>query len=133
MAVATVAVSPRDFRRFPRWPQIGRYVMLLLPRPSTAAPKREGEPEMDRRRRRKAEHPDEWEWLVPLFDWPEQERYEEIRPLVTPSESFSCFLRSLNGTSSAWFTTCCLPIHLSSGTLSSRRRSVWYGWPRGPA
>lgn len=24
----------------------------------------------------------EWELLVPLFGWPEQERYEEIRPLV---------------------------------------------------
>jgi len=24
----------------------------------------------------------EWELLVPLFEWPEQERYEQIRPLV---------------------------------------------------
>ncbi len=24
----------------------------------------------------------EWEPLLPLFEWPEQERYEEIRPLV---------------------------------------------------
>lgn len=24
----------------------------------------------------------EWDSLLPLFDWPEQERYEEIRPLV---------------------------------------------------
>ena len=24
----------------------------------------------------------EWDLLVPLFEWPEQERYEEIRPLV---------------------------------------------------
>ena len=24
----------------------------------------------------------EWELLLPLFEWPEQERYEEIRPLV---------------------------------------------------
>ena len=24
----------------------------------------------------------EWDLLVPLFEWPEQKRYEEIRPLV---------------------------------------------------
>lgn len=24
----------------------------------------------------------EWELLLPLFEWPEQERYEEIRPMV---------------------------------------------------
>ena len=35
-----------------------------------------------RRRRRRAEPTEEWERLVPLFEWPEQEGYEEIRPLV---------------------------------------------------
>lgn len=25
---------------------------------------------------------DDWQLLLPLFGWPEQERYEEIRPLV---------------------------------------------------
>jgi transposase len=24
----------------------------------------------------------EWDLLIPLFEWPEQERYEQIRPLV---------------------------------------------------
>src|SRR3954454_968802 len=37
---------------------------------------------MGRNRRERAEPTDEWEWLVPLFEWPEQERYEAIRPLV---------------------------------------------------
>jgi putative transposase len=35
-----------------------------------------------RRGRRRVEPTDEWELLVPLFEWPEQESYEEIRPLV---------------------------------------------------
>ena len=35
-----------------------------------------------RRRRRRVEPTDEWEDLLPLFEWPEQERYEELRPLV---------------------------------------------------
>ncbi len=34
----------------------------------------------DRRQRVRPTH--EWELLVPLFEWPEQKRYEEIRPLV---------------------------------------------------
>jgi putative transposase len=34
----------------------------------------------DRRQRVRPTH--EWELLVPLFEWPEQERYEQIRPLV---------------------------------------------------
>jgi putative transposase len=34
----------------------------------------------DRRQRVRRTH--EWELLVPLFEWPEQERYEQIRPLV---------------------------------------------------
>lgn len=35
-----------------------------------------------RRRRRRVEPTDEWEMLVPLFEWPEQEDYEAIRPLM---------------------------------------------------
>jgi putative transposase len=35
-----------------------------------------------RRNRRRVEPTDEWEALVPLFLWPEQENYEVIRPLV---------------------------------------------------
>jgi transposase len=37
---------------------------------------------MGRRGRRKAESTDDWQELLPLFDWPEQQVYEEIRPLV---------------------------------------------------
>ena len=33
-------------------------------------------------RRRRVEHTDDWQELLPLFDWPEQEAYEELRPLV---------------------------------------------------
>ncbi len=33
-------------------------------------------------RRRRVEQTDEWDLLVPLFAWPEQENYEAIRPLV---------------------------------------------------
>ena len=33
-------------------------------------------------RRRRVEPTDEWERLLPLFEWPEQEGYEVIRPLV---------------------------------------------------
>ncbi len=33
---------------------------------------------MSGRRRRKAEHTEDWERLLPLFEWPEQERYEAI-------------------------------------------------------
>jgi hypothetical protein len=35
-----------------------------------------------RGRRKKAEPTDEWRELLPLFEWPEQETYEELRPLV---------------------------------------------------
>ncbi len=35
-----------------------------------------------RRNRRRVEPTDEWEALVPLFLWPEQEDYEVIRPLL---------------------------------------------------
>ncbi len=35
-----------------------------------------------RRKRRHIEPTHEWERLVPLFEWPEQENYEVIRPLV---------------------------------------------------
>ncbi len=34
------------------------------------------------RRQRTTQPTHEWEVLVPLFEWPEQERYEQIRPLV---------------------------------------------------
>jgi hypothetical protein len=37
---------------------------------------------MGRRRRRKVEPTDEWHELLPLFEWPEQRVYEELRPLV---------------------------------------------------
>jgi putative transposase len=37
---------------------------------------------MGRRGRRKAEPADDWELLLPLFEWPEQQAYEELRPLV---------------------------------------------------
>jgi putative transposase len=42
---------------------------------------------MSGRRRRKAEHTEVWERLLPLFEWPEQERYETIRPLVLFGDS----------------------------------------------
>lgn len=35
-----------------------------------------------RRRRKRVEHTEDWEQLRLLVKWPEQERYEEIRPLV---------------------------------------------------
>lgn len=34
------------------------------------------------RRRKRIEPTDDWDQLVPLFEWPEQKEYEEIRPLV---------------------------------------------------
>ena len=37
---------------------------------------------MGRSRRPKAEPTDDWELLLPLFEWPEQQAYEELRPLV---------------------------------------------------
>jgi hypothetical protein len=38
---------------------------------------------MSRRgRRKKAEQTDVWQELLQLFEWPEQEAYEELRPLV---------------------------------------------------
>ena len=37
---------------------------------------------MGKKKRERVEHTDDWEELLPLFKWPEQERYEEIRPLV---------------------------------------------------
>ncbi|MBA3791471.1 MAG: helix-turn-helix domain-containing protein [Rubrobacter sp.] len=42
---------------------------------------------MSARRRRKVEHTDAWQELLPLFDWPEQEVYEELRPLVLFGDS----------------------------------------------
>lgn len=40
-----------------------------------------------RGRRKKAEHTDDWQELLPLFDWPEQQAYEELRPLVLFGDS----------------------------------------------
>jgi putative transposase len=37
---------------------------------------------MSRRERPRVEPTDDWKELLPLFDWPEQQAYEEIRPLV---------------------------------------------------
>ena len=37
---------------------------------------------MGTNRRGRARPTHEWELLLPLFEWPEQERYEQIRPLV---------------------------------------------------
>ena len=37
---------------------------------------------MDRKKRPKVELTDEWDLLLPLFEWPEQQAYEELRPLV---------------------------------------------------
>ncbi len=42
---------------------------------------------MGRRRRCKVEHTDDWELLLPLFEWPEQQAYEELRPLVLFGDS----------------------------------------------
>ena len=42
---------------------------------------------MSGRRHRKAEHTENWERLLPLFEWPEQESYETIRPLVLFGDS----------------------------------------------
>lgn len=42
---------------------------------------------MGSRRRRKVEHTDDWQELLSLFDWPEQEAYEELRPLVLFGDS----------------------------------------------
>lgn len=35
-----------------------------------------------RGRRRRVEPTDDWQELLPLFEWPEQEAYEELRPMV---------------------------------------------------
>ena len=37
---------------------------------------------MSARKRGGVQPAHEWEVLLPLFEWPEQERYEQIRPLV---------------------------------------------------
>lgn len=37
---------------------------------------------MGRSERHKMQPTDEWQQLLPLFEWPEQEAYEELRPLV---------------------------------------------------
>ena len=39
------------------------------------------------RKRRRVEPTHDWKRLVPLFEWPEQESYEAIRPLVLFGES----------------------------------------------
>ena len=42
---------------------------------------------MGRRKRRKVEPTDDWELLLPLFVWPEQRAYEELRPLILFGDS----------------------------------------------
>lgn len=37
---------------------------------------------MGRRKRPKPDPTDDWELLLPLFEWPEQQAYEELRPAV---------------------------------------------------
>jgi hypothetical protein len=37
---------------------------------------------MSRRKRPKIEPTDDWELLLPLFAWPEQQVYEELRPVA---------------------------------------------------
>lgn len=37
---------------------------------------------MSRERRRKVKPTDDWQELLPLFEWPEQQAYEELRPMV---------------------------------------------------
>jgi transposase len=37
---------------------------------------------LGRERRRKAKPTDDWQELLPLFEWPEQQAYEELRPMV---------------------------------------------------
>ena len=37
---------------------------------------------MGTNRRQSAQPTPDWQFLLPLFEWPEQERYEQIRPLV---------------------------------------------------
>lgn len=48
---------------------------------------------MDRRKRPKVEPTDEWDLLLPLFEWPEQQAYEELRPLVLFGSSVAERLR----------------------------------------
>src|SRR5215210_4444418 len=42
---------------------------------------------MGRGKRRKIEPTDEWDLLLPLFEWPEQQAYEELRPVALFGES----------------------------------------------
>nr|MDQ3316156.1 LuxR family transcriptional regulator [Actinomycetota bacterium] len=42
---------------------------------------------MSGRGRRKVDPTDDWELLLPLFEWPEQQAYEELRPLVLFGDS----------------------------------------------
>jgi hypothetical protein len=84
MAVATLRVirrkrPPQD--RFPNtliyWPQVCVRGMLLSPQQRAA-----GHAGGGTNRRERAQPIHEWELLLPLFAWLEQERYEQIRPLV---------------------------------------------------
>src|ERR687897_216637 len=54
--------------------------MLLCPR-RRRGPRGRGNA-MGASKRRRIEPTHEWQLLLPLFEWPEQERYEQIRPLV---------------------------------------------------
>ena len=40
-----------------------------------------------RRRRRRVEPTNVWDWLVSLFEWPEQKSYKVISPLVLFGDS----------------------------------------------
>ena len=55
---------------------------MLLPPRSTPRSTREGERHGHEQARRRTQPTHEWQLLLPLFEWPEQERYEQIRPLV---------------------------------------------------
>jgi hypothetical protein len=61
----------------PNWLWAGRYSMLPIPRAHG-----EGERKMGRGSRRRAQPADVWQELLPLFEWLEQQAYEEIRHIV---------------------------------------------------
>jgi putative transposase len=58
------------------WPQTGYCGMLPLPRMRGEGGK------MGHKKRPKVEPTDDWELLLPLFEWPEQQAYEELRPMI---------------------------------------------------
>ncbi len=58
----------------------------------------------------------EWKLLVPLFEWPEQERYEEIRPLVLFDASVAERAQEVPSRGDAPAG----PLHLHGGRLRGR-------------